>query len=263
MNLENVNQNNTTQQNQIEKGFDFLEKIDIKGRNSKRKPPFFRYFFLYLKLLPLFLFFALFFVLNVDSSGGKTIVAEFSGTQQYYYAVIIVTVIFTLFSFLAAMLFPQIVQCEFEDGSYKNPLKMNSADANGLLEIVKTSENLKTMNGMIKAGLDNANDLSNVLLTILASVGIFIASFTVILGLKLNDGGILTPLISLGGVYFLNLLRVQLTGQNVKRRLWLLIIETAQNLKSDEKRIFVFSQDLIFVPENNANGKFSGSVKNI
>lgn len=251
MNVENLNQSNYLQQTQIENGFDFLEQIDIKARNSEQKPRFLRYFFLYLKLLPLFLFFALFFVLNVDSSGGTTIVAEFQGAQKYFYAVIMVTFLFTIFSVLAAMLFPQIVQCEFEDGNYKNRLKLNSADAIRLLEIVKSTENLKTMNAMIKTSLDNANDLSTVLLTLLASIGIFIAGFIILLGLKLNDGGVLTPLISLGGVYFLNLLRVQLTNQNIRRRIWLLIIDKAQNMKLDEKRIFVFPQNLILIPENN------------
>jgi hypothetical protein len=255
MGVENLNQNNTAQQNQIEKGFEFLEKINIKARNTERKHSFLRQFFLYMKLLPLFLFFALFFTVNVDSSGGKTIVSEFQGTQKYLYALVIVTLIFTIFSAMAAMLFPQIVQCEFEDGSYKHRLAINWSDATGLLEIVKNTESLKAMNAMVKTSLENANDLSSALLTLLASIGIFIASFTVLLGLKLDDGGVLTPLISLGGVYFLNLLRVQLTKQNIKRRFWLLVIEKAQNLKFDEKRIITLPQDLIFIPENNRSGK--------
>ena len=255
MNLENLNQINRTQQTQIEKGFEFLEKIDIKARNSGRKQFFFRQFFHYMKLLPLFLFFALFFTVNVDSSGGKTIVSEFQGMQKYLYAVVIVTLLFTIFSALAAMLFPQIVQCEFEDGSYKHRLAINWAEAARLLEIVKNTESLKAMNAMVKTSLENANDLSTALLTLLASIGIFIASFTVLIGLKLNDGGVLTPLISLGGVYFLNLLRVQLTKQNIRRRLWLLVIEKAQNLKFDEKRIIALPQDLIIIPENNRSGK--------
>jgi hypothetical protein len=255
MNFENLNQSDTAQQNQIEKGFEFLEKIDIKARNVERKHSFWRHFFLYMKLLPLFLFFALFFTVNVDSSGGKTIVSEFQGAQKYLYAVVVVTLLFTIFSALAAMLFPKIVQCEFEDGSYKHRLAINWSDADRLLEIVKTTESLKAMNAIVKTSLENANDLSTALLTLLASIGIFIASFTVLLGLKLNDGGVLAPLISLGGVYFLVLLRVQLTKQNIKRRFWLLIIEKAQNLKFDEKRIVAFTQDLIIIPENNVGGQ--------
>lgn len=164
--------------------------------------------------------------------------------QKYLYALVIVTLIFTIFSALASLLFPQIVQCEFEDGSYKHRLTINWSDADRLLEIVKTTESLKAMNAMVKTSLENANDLSTALLTLLASIGIFIASFTVLLGLKLNDGGVLAPLVSLGGVYFLVLLRVQLTKQNIKRRFWLLIIEKAQNLKFDEKRIVAFSQEV-------------------
>ena len=146
------------QQNLIEKGFDFLEEIDIKEQNSNRKFPFLRYFFLYMKLLPLFLFLALFLTVNVDSSGGITIVSEFQGVQKYIYAAIITTMIFTTFQILAAMLFPQIVQCEFEDGSYKHRLKLNLSYACKLLEIVKTSENLKVMNATLKTSLDNSND---------------------------------------------------------------------------------------------------------
>lgn len=260
--MKGENQTNAAQQTQIEEGFDFLERIDIKARNSKREIRFWRYFFLYMKLLPLFLFFAVFFVLNVDSSGGKTFVSELQGAQKYLYAAVVVTFVFTVLSILAAMLFPKIVQCEFQDGSYKYRLKLNSADAAGLLEIVKTTENLKTMSAMIKTSLDNANDLSTVLLAVLASIGVFIINFTVLIGLKLNDGGMLTQLISLGGVYLLVMLRVQLTKQNIVRRIRLLIIETAQNLKSDEKRILVFSQDLIIVPESNRNGKNQFSIKN-
>jgi hypothetical protein len=248
MNAENLNQSSSMQQNLIEKGFDFLEGIDIKEQNSNRKVPFLRYFFLYMKLLPLFLFLALFLTVNVDSSGGITIISEFQGVRKYIYAAIITTMLFTIFQILAAILFPQIVQCEFEDGSYKHRLKLNLSYAGKLLEIVKTSENLKVMSAALKTSLDNSNDLSNVLLTLLASIGIFIVSFTILIGLRLNDGGVLTPLISLGGVYLLNVLRVQLARQNIKRRFWLLIIETAQNLKFDEKRIFVFSEDLIIIP---------------
>lgn len=261
MNFEQSNQSNTVQQNQIEKGFEFLEKIDIKARNSNRKHSFLRYFFLYVKLLPLFLFLGLFLTLNVDSSGGKIVVSEFQGMQKYLYAFVMLTVIFTGLSALAALIFPDIVQCEFEDGSYKHRLTLNCSDAAELLKIVKTTESLKTMSLMVKTSIENANDLSTLLLTLLASIGIFIASLVALLALKLNDGGVLTSLISLGGVYFLIVLRVQLIRQNIRRRSWLLVIEKAQNLKFDEQRIVVFSQDLIIIPENNGSKKLAFNRK--
>ncbi len=227
-----------------------MDSVDIKARNIRQHHSFRKYFLQYLKLLPLFLFLALFLVFNVDTSGGKTIIAEMTGAEKYIFAVLVVLLLFTIFAFLAALLFPPIVQCEFKDGCYINRFIIDSSDAVKLLEIVKTTENLRTMSAMIKTSLDNAGDSSNMLLTLLASIGIFIGSFTILLGLKLNDGGVLTPLIGLAGVYFLNLLRVELTAQNIKKRFWLLIIETAQNLKVDERRIIAFDRNLIIIPEN-------------
>ena len=121
------------------------------------------------------------------------------GMEKYIYGVLVVLMLFPILSFLAAMLFPPIIRCEFTDGSFKRRLAINSADAARLLEIVKTSENLKTMSAMVKTSLENAVELSNLLLAFLASVGIFIVSFTVLLGLKLIDGGVLISFNWIGG----------------------------------------------------------------
>lgn len=252
--MKKLNSDNSTQRNRIEKGFDFLKGIDTKARNIKQSHSFWTYFIRYLKPLPLFLFLALFLVFSVDSSGGKTIVSEMSGSEKYIFAVLVVLLLFTIFAFLAALLFPPIIQCEFKDGSYSSRFKVNFTDAAKLLEIVKTTENLKTMSAMIKTGMDNSGDSGNILLTLLASIGIFIGSFTILLGLKLLDGGILTPLIGLAGIYFLNVLRLELVSQNTERRVWLLIIEKAQNLKFDDQRIITLDQNMIIISGNGRVG---------
>ena len=249
MNFGQIEQLNKTQQDEIEKGFDFLKKIEIKSRNVKERYITRQYFFRYLKILPLFLLLALFFVFNVDSSGGKTIVSELQGVWKYFFAAGTVFILFTVFALLAAMMFPSIIHCEFEDENYKIRLATNSSDAISLMKIVKTPENLKTMSAMIKGSMDNSNEKSIVMLTVIASIGIFTATFPILIGLKLLDGGVLAPMVGLAGIFLLNTLRLELASQNLKRRIWVLVIETAQNLKSEEKNIILPNQNiLIYLP---------------
>lgn len=231
MDYKKTKQLNAKQQEEIEKGFDFLENININARNDKQKHSSWRYFLRYLKPAPVILFLGLYFVFNVDSSGSITIASEMPGAEKYLFATVTILMVFPVLAFLAAMMFPPIVECEFKNGSYKNRLKINLSDAASLLKVVKTSENLKTMAATIKTSLDNSGEMSNVLLTVLASIGIFIGGFPILIGLKLNDGGVLSPLVALASIYFLNLLRLELAPQNIKRRTWLLIIEAAQNLQ--------------------------------
>ena len=245
MDYKKIKQLNAKQQDEIEKGFDFLENTDVNTGNDKQNHSPWRYFLRYLKPAPVILFLGLFFVFNVDSSGGITIASEMPGAEKYLFATVTILIVFPVLAFLAAMMFPPILECEFKNGSYKNRLKVNSSYAGDLLKIVKTSENLKTMGAMIKTSLDNSGEMSNVLLTVLASIGIFIGGFPVLIGLKLIDGGVLAPLVGLAGIYFLNLLRLELAPQNIKRRAWLLIIEAAQNLKLEEKRILPAENILI------------------
>lgn len=245
MDYKKTKQLNTKQQEEIEKGFDFLESIDVSARNDKQKHSSWQYFLRYLKPAPVILFLGLFFVFNVDSSGGQTIVSKMQGAEKYLFAAFTILIVFPVLAFLAAMMFPPIVECEFKNKGYKHRLKTNSSDADDLLEIVKTSENLKTMGAIIKTSLDNTGEMSIVLLTVIASISIFISGFPILIGLKLIDGGVLAPLVGLAGIYFLNLLRLELAPQNIKRRTWLLIIEAAQNLKLEEKRILLPENILI------------------